>query len=293
MALVNYSLPFGSLGGPNWATISPIHSPPHATAVNSLLYGPSGHQENDLANDNNPDYFKNSPYVPQSHHVQTHSQQQQAQQTFRTRSRNDYLPPHPNPTRSTVSPKYRNTFSPHHSMPQNTRTYGEGSYTHSPQTAAVFSNVQTNSNNNEFFNRQNPNSKKNPYTNTQQQPPQKFPQTQTQKPPVSLSKTTSSASTFSKPPASATSQSSQTSFSNQPAKTNSQSGYPERPPGFTKVQAGQGKRTQVHAVLDYDDDEDYYDDNNDRRKGMNHSNRPIIKLPDPFRFEREYHLVTL
>lgn len=40
------------------------------------------------------------------------------------------------------------------------------------------------------------------------------------------------------------------------------SSIPERPPGFVKVNAGQGSRTQVHAVLDYDDDEeeDYYDD---------------------------------
>ncbi|KAL5279545.1 hypothetical protein ACFFRR_003880 [Megaselia abdita] len=36
--------------------------------------------------------------------------------------------------------------------------------------------------------------------------------------------------------------------------------FPERPPGFTHVRAGQGSRTQVHAVLDYDVDEgDYYD----------------------------------
>uniref|UniRef100_A0A1I8MF95 Uncharacterized protein n=1 Tax=Musca domestica TaxID=7370 RepID=A0A1I8MF95_MUSDO len=39
--------------------------------------------------------------------------------------------------------------------------------------------------------------------------------------------------------------------------------YPDRPPGFTRVQAGQGSRTGVHAVLDYDleegEEEDYYD----------------------------------
>jgi hypothetical protein len=40
-----------------------------------------------------------------------------------------------------------------------------------------------------------------------------------------------------------------------------QAGYPERAPGFIKVQAGTGSRTQGVAVLDYDDDEDeYYDD---------------------------------
>ncbi|XP_029407188.2 protein spaetzle 3 [Bactrocera dorsalis] len=40
--------------------------------------------------------------------------------------------------------------------------------------------------------------------------------------------------------------------------------YPHRPPGFTRVQAGQGTRTQVHAVLDYDveegEEEEYYDE---------------------------------
>ncbi|XP_067623429.1 protein spaetzle 3-like [Eurosta solidaginis] len=40
--------------------------------------------------------------------------------------------------------------------------------------------------------------------------------------------------------------------------------FPHRPPGFTRVQAGQGSRTQVHAVLDYDveegEEEEYYDD---------------------------------
>jgi hypothetical protein len=72
MALVNYSLPFGQIGGPNWATVSPLHSPPHATAVNSLLYGPSApNQENDLPNDNQ-DYFKNSPYLAHTHQFQQH-----------------------------------------------------------------------------------------------------------------------------------------------------------------------------------------------------------------------------
>lgn len=40
--------------------------------------------------------------------------------------------------------------------------------------------------------------------------------------------------------------------------------FPERPPGFTHVQAGQGSRTQVHAVLDYDADEGDYDDQEDQ-----------------------------
>lgn len=36
---------------------------------------------------------------------------------------------------------------------------------------------------------------------------------------------------------------------------------PDRPRGFTKVESGgSGGKTQLHAVLDYDDPEDYYDD---------------------------------
>lgn len=297
MALVNYSLPFGSLGGPNWATISPLHTPPHATAVNSLLYGPTGHQENnDLPNDNHPDFFKNSPYIPHNHHIQTQPQQSQ-QQTFRTRSRNDYLPPYPSTSRSTVAPQYRNTFpSQHHSTHHhNMRTYGESSYTHSPQTAAVFSNVQTNNNHNDFFNKQmqnqnpnsnqnsnqnqnlnpnsniNSNSKKNQnqFTSSNQQNPQLQPQTV--KPPISMSSKTTSSTSFSSPSSFNNggsiggSGNSNNNNNNQQGKTNNQAaGYPERPPGFTKVQAGQGSRTQVHAVLDYDEDEDYYDDRDSR-----------------------------
>ncbi|XP_073827436.1 spaetzle domain-containing protein 3 isoform X3 [Musca autumnalis] len=50
-------------------------------------------------------------------------------------------------------------------------------------------------------------------------------------------------------------------ISNDAASTND--AYPDRPPGFTRVQAGQGSRTGVHAVLDYDleegEEEEYYD----------------------------------
>ncbi|KAH8412975.1 hypothetical protein KR009_007250 [Drosophila setifemur] len=39
--------------------------------------------------------------------------------------------------------------------------------------------------------------------------------------------------------------------------------YPERAPGFTRVQAGQGSRTQVHAVIDYDVEEGEEDEEED------------------------------
>lgn len=46
---------------------------------------------------------------------------------------------------------------------------------------------------------------------------------------------------------------------------NNQGQIPEKPPGYTRVdartQGGPGTKTQVHAVIDYDEDfEDYYDD---------------------------------
>lgn len=46
---------------------------------------------------------------------------------------------------------------------------------------------------------------------------------------------------------------------------------PDRPRGFTKVESGNGSggKTQLHAVLDYDDPEDYYDDIPDQGKITN------------------------
>lgn len=43
----------------------------------------------------------------------------------------------------------------------------------------------------------------------------------------------------------------------------------DRPRGFTKVETGSsGGKTQVHAVLDYDDDDDYYDEVPERGKSV-------------------------
>ncbi|EDW64021.1 protein spaetzle 3 [Drosophila virilis] len=62
--------------------------------------------------------------------------------------------------------------------------------------------------------------------------------------------------------------------------------YPERAPGFTRVQAGQGSRTQVHAVLDYDveegeeeeeeDDGEYYDAETQAKDKSNRSPMPSV-----------------
>ncbi|XP_053672565.1 protein spaetzle 3 [Anopheles nili] len=91
MALVNYTLPFGSMQAPTWATASPLQNH-HASAVNNLLYGPAGHQEED------PDFNKNVPYSPPQRQAKQSPQpalHQQQLHTIRYRQtpRNNYLPP--------------------------------------------------------------------------------------------------------------------------------------------------------------------------------------------------------
>lgn len=203
MAIANYTLPFGGLGGQSWsATISPIQQ--HATAVNNLLYGPAGHQETDLEPDGtNDEYYKNNPYATPSHRV--------TQQNYR-RNNNEYLPPVPIQynTQSTRS----QTRSQYQTQTTKPRTYGEGSYSNVPQRTAQPPNTQ-------YFN--NYNNQRVTYSQTPTATPQP--------------NTRAGSSSVSAP------------------------SYPQQAPGFTKVNAGQGSRTQVHAVLDYDGDEnDYYDD---------------------------------
>ncbi|TDG42849.1 hypothetical protein AWZ03_010721 [Drosophila navojoa] len=63
--------------------------------------------------------------------------------------------------------------------------------------------------------------------------------------------------------------------------------YPERAPGFTRVQAGQGSRTQVHAVLDYDveegeeEEEDEDGDENEYYDGESQDKDKSHKSPMP------------
>lgn len=234
MSLVNYTLPFGGVGSAqNWATHSPIQTN-HATAVNSLLYGPAGHQESDQ-NLDQEQYYKNSPYSP-------------PQQAKNFRSRNNYLPPPPSQPRqfNTQQPaaapppsQIRNQYPQQqiHQLPpqqqphpqQPSRTYIDSSYSQNPSRDD--SQYYNNNNNNYHQNR--------PYT---QQPV-------TVSPPLPI--TTTPPSTISVPNG--------LIDSNKLDPNN-----PLRPPGFTRVQAGHGSRTQVHAILDYDDDSEYYDDGEDQ-----------------------------
>lgn len=204
MALLNFTLPFGAVNPP--ATSWATISPIHASphAVNNL-YEPAGHhQENVLHND---DYYKNGPY--------RHHQPQQQQQQQNNNNRN-YLPPHQPPNNGNSN--NRNGYA----QAGRTRTYGENSY--SQQSPTSFSNLQTNNKNSGFYNN-GQSFKENPYQAQQQKQP--LPQT-------------------TKAPNSRTTASFQ-SNSNTNSKNfnlNQAAGYPERPPGFKPIQAGQGSRTQ-------------------------------------------------
>lgn len=241
MSVVNYTLPFG--GGmtvQNWATISPLQQ--HATAVNNLLYGPAGHEESDLSPEH--DYYENNPYAPP---------QQRPTQQFRTRN-NNYLPPPPVSQQPAV-PQQFNTAQPtqsqhaptrnHYHQSQPTRTYGEGSYAKVPPRDIQPPNTQ-------YFNSYN--SQRITYNS------QQTTSTATVAPaPPTVTRTGGNAKINGNGGADGTGV--DQSRGSSATDTNK---YPSQTAGFTRVHAGQGSRTQVHAVLDYDDDEgDYYDAKDD------------------------------
>ncbi|XP_058058177.1 protein spaetzle 3 [Anopheles bellator] len=123
MALVNYTLPFGSIQSPVWGTGSPLQNE-HASAVNNLLYGPAGHQSDDQ------NFYKNDPYAPpQRHGKQSPPPQQQHSVHYRQAPRNNYLPP-PSyvPPNGNSYPQTAPVVPPSPSQSPPARTYGEGSY---------------------------------------------------------------------------------------------------------------------------------------------------------------------
>ncbi|CRK93249.1 CLUMA_CG006792, isoform A [Clunio marinus] len=142
-----------------------------------------------------------------------------------------------------------------YSQTTRTRTYGESSYSQQ-QSQTSFSNLQKTTSG--FYNGQS--FKDNPYQQQQQQQQQKQPQPQTTKAPF---------------------QSNSKNYN-----LNQAAGYPERPPGYKPIQAGQGSRTQNVAVLDYDDDEgegdEYYDDHTAAGKGDSQNRlMPVTPIQGP------------
>ncbi|XP_039487754.2 protein spaetzle 3-like [Drosophila santomea] len=293
MALTNFSLPFGALGQPWGVTIAPLH-PIHqlASNTNNLLYSPADHQQQTPAEAAaDPEFFKNNPYAPPQsggyqyqntagrrkqgnaylpptapnavrnsvYHIQQvqQTQQQQHQQTQQQHQQQDQ---HDNSVSfQSTSSRSSSSSTTGESSIQLTQTHtsgrgpAEGSYSRYPGQQAQPPQQQQQPQQKQYFNAHGSASAtftKNSgsfsitsFGSRQQQPqPQQPPPSQQQQP----------------PPAPPPQRSRPTKPEAQPAETYGVAppeNYPERAPGFTRVQAGQGSRTQVHAVLDYDVEE--------------------------------------
>lgn len=280
MSLANFTLPFGGVvTPPNWATISPIQH--HATAVNNLLYNPEDHQNaNNVPSDPHHPYYKNNPYAPPTQpQQQLHRRQNyrghsyssfsssiaSSQQTFQQQPRpyrsrnNNYLPPPPSPSQQSIQTP-QTTVSGNYPQTQTTRTYGEGNYQpqypsaeiQPPETLPTYdqnidTNINVNENNNNNVNIDN-NVKQ---TNADDFDSQRIPAYE-QIPNITPHPEISNENIPSTP-------------NYNTGSGDSGHSYPENQPTYTQVQAGRGSKTQVHAVLDYDNDE--YDDKTNRPEG--------------------------
>uniref|UniRef100_A0A182PLQ0 Uncharacterized protein n=1 Tax=Anopheles epiroticus TaxID=199890 RepID=A0A182PLQ0_9DIPT len=247
MALVNYTLPFGNIQAPAWATASPLQNQ-HASAVNNLLYGPAGHQGDDQ------DYYKNAPYAPPQRQAKQSPQQQQQQQhsiQYRQTPRNNYLPP---PSYVPPGANYPQAPQPPQTQQPPGRTYGEGTYsdgTGSPPSAGTPQQSP-----------QQPPSQQPAYYEYSSgsyatQPGRPFaeqhanPQTGT-----NYRSNTPQPAAPAAPAAAAAA-----AGSTAPRTAPNGGSYVQRPAVFASVGPG-GTRTSIHPVLDYDEeeDDDYYDE---------------------------------
>lgn len=235
---MNFSLPFSgpAAAASNWVTAT-TPNPIHVTAVNNLLYGPENHQSpSDSSTFNqqqSPQYYKNDPYAPPSATQQPPTQYQR--QTYHYRSRNNYLPPalslNGNQKAQPPPPQHIPQLQPPlpgDQLPTRTITNYQQQSHHTARTYGESSYES-----HEFYNENiSSSSVNNSDVHSQATPYEAIaaPQTQlTHEPPAHLS--------------------------------DKNLGYPPNRPTYTQVQAGVGTKTQVHAVLDYDNDE-YYDEEN-------------------------------
>ncbi|XP_013098035.2 protein spaetzle 3 [Stomoxys calcitrans] len=234
-------------------------------------------------------------------HINSHQQQQQqTQQHLAPNNQNVVYKTAVSSTSSSSSSSTATSIASaltSNSGSSNTRTYGEGSYSRFPQP-------QNNNNNNNNNNNQQPP----PLQQQQQQHQQYFNSFASSKQNHQQTRITAGSSqggvgangaptnaatnygitgpNIETPAATygvaAVGNNADNSATQNPA-DNSNDPYPDRPPGFTRVQAGQGSRTGVHAVLDYDleegevEDENYYDaeDHGEAVKDGSHKSSPM------------------
>lgn len=238
MALMNFSLPFsGSVAPSNWITTANPLQQHHVTSVDDLLYSPEGHQAVDsvAAAANGQQFYKNDPY---SHPTQSPQYQRQ---TYHYRSRaatNNYLPPpltnlnHDQrpplpPPQSQHIPQLQPPYEPDDLKTRTVTNYQSHhqtrTYGESRYEAHEFYNENISSN----FNNSDVDSQPHAFdTIVAPHTPQPLVTNE------NLAVDDKTAHTF-----------------------------PAQRPTYTQVQAGHGSKTQVHAVLDYDND-DYYDEVN-------------------------------
>lgn len=303
MALVNFTTPFGNiLPAHSWTTISPLQR--HATAINNMLYGPAGHQQQ---NEDDPDYdydYKNEPYAPPTikrpqqtlYQTPPLTQPQQQQQPHQYRRANDYLPP-PTPRNSQSrqppqhfqQPHLNNINSPDYpSSPYTTRSFGSSLEQQQQQQRKLSLPQQKPLQpplKEPQYNERYDQNEYNVRRVTSNYPQQSQGTSSIEQPTNHI--TSPSRSTFAPPTPSANVRNNQPrgNFgSTGPSRdhriedvetdlptTSAQHGgdFPSQAPTFTRVRAGTGSNTNVHAVLDYDeeDDDDYYDANDNPQGG--------------------------
>lgn len=283
MALVNFTLPFGNtLPIQPWTTISPLQR--HATAINNMLYDPAGHQQHqqqhqqqadDGDGDDYYDEYKHDPYAPPAvpHRQQLPPQRHQAYRRTGN-GHNDYLPPaqqqQPQPPQ-----RQHQQYQPQRSSPPGVRNLylpqppppaGGGHNTGAPELQPS----QLQPPHQQYYNN----------VNQQQQHQQTLPPHRVTYP-QSIAETSQPLAPP-PPPAPPITERTRTDQRvsgggpsrehtvglvdgdglEQPTDDTNNGGYPSQVPTYTRVQAGAGAHTQVHAVLDYDDDgdgEDYDD----------------------------------
>lgn len=291
MALANFTTPFGSiLPAQSWTTISPLQR--HATAINNMLYGPAGHQQQQQ-NEDDPDYdydYKNDPYAPPIIHMQQEQQALYQPPTFSqqqtNRRANDYLPPVRQSQTRQPPPQHpqqqqqqhlNNINSPDYSSLYTTRSFGSSLESTQrkiivPQQKPLQPPLKQPQYKNEQFNvrRVTPTY---PSQSQAEQPTQSTvgPQTQNQKGHNQLSQRGSSARNSGPNRDHHPARSQEEDGSDRTSSSITQNGgggagaaaggFPSQAATYTRVQAGTGSHTNVHAILDYDDDEggdDYY-----------------------------------
>lgn len=280
MALTNFTVPGISAATPALTATSPT---PLNVQLDDLLYSPEEHQA-----DYAPNYAGNEPFLP------PHVAQQPKKSKVRKRAGTAYLPPPHQfthyPRQDTVPQNPFNTLHPQLYQP-NTRLdlqienqrvqeinsqYGNtGQYIHDPTGDYDYEQRRNDKTRPPY----NPGYADNPYGPA------------TTSNPLSSRRFGPDQSHLNRPTTSPLQ--SVTRKNEAGTKTSSSSGSAplDRPRGFTKVETGGGTggKTQLHAILDYDDDDEYYEDVPGSGKYVSNDFTYIIYFPDFYLMQDRYY----